>query len=87
MYDPNLTYEDIASPWRQIGKNIVGGAVDESSSAWLNALKSNNQDFFVRELTVDALNKGNTYTVDRVTDDMANFVGAGGITRGVRGVL
>lgn len=87
IYDSNLTYEDIAAPWRPIGKNIVGGAVDESSSAWLNGLKSNNQDFFVRELTVDALNKGNTYTVDRVTDDMANFVGAGGITRGVRGVL
>ena len=87
VYDPNLTYEDIASPWRNIATGIVGGVVDETSSSWLNALKSNNQDFFVRELTVDALNKGNTFTVDKVTDDIADFVGAGGVTRAVRGVL
>lgn len=87
VYDPNLTYEDIASPWRNIATGIVGGVVDETSSSWLNALKSNNQDVFVRELTVDALNKGNTFTVDKVTDDIANFVGAGGVTRAVRGVL
>lgn len=87
VYDASLTYEDIAAPYRPIAKNILGGAVDETSSAWLNGLKANNQDVLIRELTVDGLNKNNAYTVDKVTDDMANFVGAGGVTRGVRGVL
>jgi hypothetical protein len=40
-YDDELTYEEIASPWRGFTTNVWGGTVDENSTMFQNVIKAN----------------------------------------------
>ena len=82
-YDENLTYEQIAQPWRNFSFQLLGGRVDETSSDWIDVLNANNQEEATKILTTVGLNEGNKTVMDRVTDDIGSFLGVGSQSRGV----
>ena len=85
MYDENLTYEDIAQPWRNFTFSILGERISESSAVWLDILKTNDQTTATQLTTIYGLNNNNNKVLDTVTDDLSSGVGvsASGIVRGV----
>ena len=85
MYDENLTYEDIAQPWRNFTFSILGERISESSAVWLDILKTNDQTKATQLTTIYGLNNNNNKVLDTVTDDLSSGVGvsASGIVRGV----
>jgi len=82
-YDENLTYEQIAQPWRNFSFQLLGGRVDETSSDWIDVLNANNQEEATKILTTVGLNEGNKTVMDKVTDDIGSFLGVGSQSRGV----
>jgi len=87
-YDENLTYEQIAQPWRNFSFQLLGGRVDETSSDWIDVLNANNQEEATKILTTVGLNEGNKTVMDKVTDDIGSFLGtARGTTSQVRGIV
>lgn len=87
-YDENLTYEQIAQPWRNFSFQLLGGRVDETSSDWIDVLNANNQEEATKILTTVGLNEGNKTVMDKVTDDIGSFLGtARGTTSQIRGIV
>ena len=87
-YDENLTYEQIAQPWRNFSFQLLGGRVDETSADWIDVLNANNQEEATKILTTVGLNEGNKTVMDKVTDDIGSFLGtARGTTSQVRGIV
>ena len=82
-YDENLTYEQIAQPWRNFSFQLLGGRVDETSSDWIDVLNANSQEEATKILTTVGLNEGNKNVMDKVTDDIGSFLGVGSQSRGV----
>ena len=88
IYDENLTYEQIAQPWRNFSFQLLGGRVDETSSDWIDVLNANNQEEATKILTTVGLNEGNKTVMDKVTDDIGSFLGtARGTTSQIRGIV
>ena len=88
IYDENLTYEQIAQPWRNFSFQLLGGRVDETSADWIDVLNANNQEEATKILTTVGLNEGNKTVMDKVTDDIGSFLGtARGTTSQVRGIV
>ena len=85
MYDENLTYEDIAQPWRNFTFNILGERISESSDVWINILKTNDQTKATELTTIYGLNNNNKKVLDTVSDDLSSGVGVSrtGVLRGV----
>ena len=85
MYDENLTYEDIAQPWRNFTFNILGERISESSDVWINILKTNDQTKATELTTIYGLNNNNKKVLDTVSDDLSSGVGVRrtGVLRGV----
>ena len=83
VYDENLTYEEIAQPWRNFSFQLLGGRVDETSSDWIDVLNANSQEEATKILTTVGLNDGNKNVMDKVTDDIGSFLGVGSQSRGV----
>jgi len=83
VYDENMTYEDIATPWRNFVFNFLGERMPETTDAWLSILKANDQTEANRILTIFGLNNDNKKVLDTVTDEMATSVGVRqGVVRG-----
>ncbi len=82
-YDENLTYEQIAQPWRNFSFQLLGGRVDETSADWIDVLNANSQEEATKILTTVGLNDGNKNVMDKVTDDIGSFLGVGSQSRGV----
>ncbi len=76
LYEENLTYEDIASPWRNYSYQYLGGRMDETSAEWLNILKANDQEKINTILTEYGLNNGNQTMFDKVTDGIVEGIAA-----------
>ena len=83
VYDENMTYEDIATPWRNFVFNFLGERMPETTDAWLSILKANDQTEANKILTIFGLNNDNKKVLDTVTDEMATSVGVRqGVVRG-----
>lgn len=83
VYDENMTYEDIATPWRNFVFNFLGERMPETTDAWLSILKANDQTEANKILTIFGLNNDNKKVLDKVTDEMATGVGVRqGVVRG-----
>ena len=76
LYEENLTYEDIASPWRNYSYQYLGERMDETSAEWLNILKANDQEKINTILTEYGLNNGNQTMFDKVTDGIVEGIAA-----------
>ena len=83
IYDENLTYEQIAQPWRNFSFQLLGGRVDETSTDWIDVLNANNQEEATKILTTVGLNDGNKNVMDKVTDEIGTFLGLSPQSRGV----
>jgi hypothetical protein len=83
VYDENLTYEEIAQPWRNFSFQLLGERVDEKSTDWIEVLNANDQATATQVLTTHGLNSGNKTIMDKVTDDVGSFLGTGPQTRGI----
>jgi hypothetical protein len=84
IYDENLTYKQIASPWQNYSFQFLGERMDETSQNWLNVLLSNDQNTADQELTAYGLNNNIVKVVDTLSDNIANSVGVTqtGVQRG-----
>ncbi len=76
LYEENLTYEDIASPWRNYSYQYLGERMDETSAEWLNILKANDQEKINTILTEYGLNNDNQTMFDKVTDGIVEGIAA-----------
>ena len=61
--NPELTYNDIATPWRNLTTSVWGKAADETQSWWQDMVASNN----FTEGTATLRSKGLEQNVDQVT--------------------
>jgi len=84
IYDENLTYKQIASPWQNYSFQFLGERIDETSQNWLNVLLANDQNTADQELTAYGLNNNIVKVVDTLSDNIANSVGVTqtGVQRG-----
>lgn len=85
LYDENLTYEDIAAPWRNFTFNKLGQRMSETSDVWVEILKANDQTKASTLTTVYGLNNNIAKVMDETTDGIASSLGISpsGVLRGV----
>ena len=81
-YDENLTYNDIATPWRNYSAKLLGQSMDETDSTFIDVIKANDQKEATMLLTEWGINNNATTLIDKVTDEIGQSVGAGAIVRG-----
>ena len=84
IYDENLTYRQIAAPWKSYSFGFLGETVDETSQNWLNVLLTNDKTNADRELTAYGLNNNIEKVIDDMSDNIAASVGVSetGVQRG-----
>ena len=83
MYEENLTYEDIASPWRNYSFQFLGQRMDETSSEWIDVLKANDQEKINTILLEYGLNNNVQTMFDRVTDGIVKGITPQAVVRGL----
>ena len=83
MYEENLTYEDIASPWRNYSFQFLGQRMDETSSDWINVLKTNDQEKINSILLEYGLNNDVETVFDKVTDGIVSGITPQAVVRGI----
>jgi hypothetical protein len=76
IYDETLTYEDIATPWRNWAFSYLGERMNETSDSFMKILQSNDQNVAQQEATVYGLNTDNETVYDKVTSDLIEAIGA-----------
>jgi len=83
MYEENLTYEDIASPWRNYSFQFLGQRMDETSSDWIDVLKANDQEKINSILLEYGLNNDVETVFDKVTDGIVSGITPQAVVRGI----
>lgn len=82
-YDENLTYNEIATPWRNYSFQLLGQRMDESSSTFVDVIKANDQKTATQLLTEWGINNNSATLLDKVTDEIGKVTGAGQVVRGI----
>tara|TARA_A100001201_G_scaffold46760_2_gene47266 strand:- start:967 stop:2520 length:1554 start_codon:yes stop_codon:yes gene_type:complete len=81
-YNDELTYEEIAAPWRGFTTNTWGGTVDETSSLFQDVVKSNDVTKATKLLYDAGLKDGGSDKIkNQVLSSMVGKFGAGGVRR------
>jgi hypothetical protein len=81
-YNDELTYEEIAAPWRGFTTNTWGGTVDETSSLFQDVVKSNDVAKATKLLYDAGLKDGGSDKIkNQVLSSMVGKFGAGGVRR------
>jgi len=83
LYDENLTYEDIAAPWRNYSYQFLGQRMDETAAEWLNVLKANDQEKINSILLEYGLNNNVQTLFDRVSDGIFKGMTPQAVVRGL----
>ena len=83
LYEENLTYEDIASPWRNYSFQFLGQRMDETASEWIDVLKANDQEKINSILLEYGLNNDIQTMFDRVTDGIVKGITPQAVVRGL----
>jgi murein DD-endopeptidase MepM/ murein hydrolase activator NlpD len=73
--DPNLTYQDIASPWRSFGQALWGQKMDETSGMFQTMLTNNDAALNGQLLRQEGLDQKVGKVVDDANAAMRNSVG------------
>ena len=82
-YDENLTYNEIATPWRNYSFQLLGQRMDETDATFVDVIKANDQKTATQLLTEWGINNNSATLLDKVTDEMSPIVGAGQVVRGL----
>jgi len=82
-YDENLTYNEIATPWRNYSFQLLGQRMDETDATFVDVIKANDQKTATTMLTEWGINNNATTLLDKVTDEIGQALGAGQVVRGV----
>lgn len=82
-YDENLTYNEIATPWRNYSFQLLGQRMDEKSSTFVDVIKANDQKTATQLLTEWGINNNSATLLDKVTDEIGKVTGAGQVVRGI----
>ena len=82
-YDESLTYNEIATPWRNYSFQLLGQRMDETDSTFVDVVKANDQRTATQMLTEWGINNNAATLLDKVTDDIGQATGAGQIVRGI----
>jgi len=81
-YNDELTYEEIAAPWRGFTTNTWGGTVDESSTLFQDVVKSNDVSKATKLLYDAGLKDGGSEKIkNEVLSNMVGQFGGGGVRR------
>jgi hypothetical protein len=85
LYDENLTYEDIATPWRNFTFNKLGERMSETSPVFYEILMANDATKAAELTLIYGANNNNAKVLDSITDDAAASLGVSpaGVLRGV----
>lgn len=77
-YDnPDLTYDDIASPWRQTATSAWGQSIDESDPFFLKLVRTNDAVQADQMLRAEGMRRGIGAVVNRAVSDAASEFGGG----------
>ena len=81
--DENMTYEDIAAPWRNFAFQQWGEQLDETDPVFNQLLLTNDAIEHGKTLPLDGMKRG----VKKVTTDLSSQIlrATGGAAQGVRG--
>jgi hypothetical protein len=82
----NLTYEDIAAPWRGVWSNILGGVADETDSLFEDIVRLNNRAEAESRLRRAGRDRGNPNVVNSLLADIGSSFG-GQVRRSDQAVL
>ena len=82
-YDENLTYNEIATPWRNYSFQLLGQRMDETDATFVDVIKANDQKTATTMLTEWGINNNAVTLLDKVTDEIGQALGAGQVVRGV----
>ena len=82
-YDESLTYNEIATPWRNYSFQLLGQRMDETDSTFVDVVKANDQRTATQMLTEWGINNNAATLLDKVTDDIGQATGAGQVVRGI----
>ena len=85
VYDENLTYEDIATPWRNFTFNKLGERMSETSPVFYEILMANDATKAAELTLIYGANNNNAKVLDSITDNAAQSLGVSpsGVLRGV----
>ena len=75
--NPDLTYEDIATPWRNMSYQRWGQQIDETSDVFQQILQANDAGIAGQLLREEGLNQGVKKVEDQFLADMASSFGGG----------
>ena len=82
-YDESLTYNEIATPWRNYSFQLLGQRMDETDSTFVDVVKANDQKTATQMLTEWGINNNAVTLLDKVTDEIGQATGAGQVVRGI----
>jgi len=83
--NPDLTYEDIATPWRNMAFNSWGQQADETSPMFQNIMKANDAAVAGRMLREEGLTQKVKQVEDNFMSDLNQSFGGSGGVRGYGG--
>jgi hypothetical protein len=72
-----LSYEDIATPWRNLAFNTWGQNIDESSDMFQNIVRANDASAAGQMLRTEGLNQGVKQVEDSFLSDIGRSFGSG----------
>ena len=79
--NPELTYDDISQPWKNIVENAWGEIPDESETYFQDIVKNNNVTYANEVLTKVGLEKGNDNVVNDALNSLEQAIGQGTVKR------
>ena len=79
--NPELTYNDISQPWRNIVENAWGEVPDESETYFQDIVKNNNVTYANEVLTKVGLERGNDNVVNDALGGLEQAIGQGSVRR------
>jgi hypothetical protein len=75
--DANLTYEDVAAPWRGVFQQQWGQTPDETSDLFMRILRTNDLATAEHLLRDEGVKQGNATVVGRLLSDVGSAFGEG----------
>ena len=79
--NPELTYEDISQPWKNITENALGEIPDENQTYFQDIVKNNNVTYANEVLTKVGLEQGNDKVVNDALNSLEQSIGQGTVRR------
>lgn len=79
-YDPSLSYDDIAAPWRGVASTVWGQQMDETDPLFVSIVQANDLAFAQQQLRKEGMRRG----IGKVADDALGALGQSDLGVSVR---